>query len=968
MGAAMNEPTIPTEAELGQLSYWGMVAFAARCARRVLPLFRHAWPDAPDEHLAAVIRVIELTERSAATTDPHYPSVRDAADRVTATATAATPPVAAAVARAAENAATAATAPAADYTAAAANTAAAAAHDATHGALQVLRAIRADFDTLLRVPGTGHDAWLPVPPKVFGPMWPDGAPPGWPAAVESAEQGLPAEEEIARLPRWARTALAARCARRVLPLFRYYWPGAPATETEAVNQAVEVAERAAATALNAPALSDTAIDPEDGREATVFARRAARCAARSAVAAASIDDVVAAVDAADAAAHHTRADIAGDIRRDFETVRALAGADGWTDETPVPQSVFGPLWPTGMTFRPYRLYPQPGRVLLHETETWVLVEPIGQGGFAEVWLARRDGTDELRAVKFCTHHFGRTLLVTHESKVIRHVQKHTLSGTGCHPNIVPLLDFDLTVENPWLMYEYVGGGRTLVDVIGELRAGAPGERIAETVRLMHAIAGAVGAFHRLAVPIVHRDLKPRNVLMAGDTPRITDFGIGGAAVTAAISDATRGPTLTVDVPTMLRAAGAPRHASPQQARGEPPDPRDDVYALGVMAYQMLTGNLGEAPGADAADELRDLSVPAVLVDLIVKSVSINPARRLPDAAALAEALAPLVPNRLENAAVALKRFASVPGVWSSRPAGDHEAKWERVGFGPREVVFAPDREYCLSVHDGVDDEDLAGLRDLAGVAPFTDLLIGECRALSPAGLAPLAGLTNLRSLHFVGSAPTPDALASVAGLVGLRELSLGRIPITDAGMRHVAALADLRTLSLTLDQVTDAGLAHLAALRTLRSLRASNCPRTTDAGLAHLAGLTELQVLHLYNAVRVTDAGLAHLAGLVRLQELHLPASRVAGPGLECLSRLPELHALSLSGCQALTDASLDSLAALPALRSLDLTFCTRLTDAGATALAKLTALELLIVKGGGIKPPASTTLKAALPRCRIAD
>src|SRR3954451_3034599 len=139
---------------------------------------------------------------------------------------------------------------------------------------------------------------------------------------------------------------------------------------------------------------------------------------------------------------------------------------------------------------------------------------------------------------------------------------------GDHPNIVPLLEYSLKAEIPWLMYEYVEGG-TLAALIEATTSQAPRERLAGAVRTLHAIAGALARLHQLDPPIVHRDLKPHNVLMAGDVPRVTDFGLGGAAATeVTVSDETAAfSNLSVRLPTLLRNAGSLRYASPEQLHG-----------------------------------------------------------------------------------------------------------------------------------------------------------------------------------------------------------------------------------------------------------------------------------------------------------------------------------------------------------------------------------------------------------------
>ena len=105
--------------------------------------------------------------------------------------------------------------------------------------------------------------------------------------------------------------------------------------------------------------------------------------------------------------------------------------------------------------------------------------------------------------------------------------------------------------------------------------------------------------------------------------------------------------------------------------------------------------------------------------------------------------------------------------------------------------------------------------------------------------------------------------------------------ITDAGLAHLAGLTQLQFLYLDDTQITDAGLANLAGLTRLQHFRLSNT-RITDGGLAHIAGLTQLQMLGLDNT-KVTDAGLANLAGLTRLQSLSLYDTRITDAGLHTL-------------------------------------------------------------------------------------
>jgi hypothetical protein len=174
-----------------------------------------------------------------------------------------------------------------------------------------------------------------------------------------AKHSIPTEEDLRRLPRWAQVAFGARCARRVLPLFSDDWPYAPGQYAQAVERAVELAEQAAGD----PAVVAAAAAPETAGDNTIAAamiaahdaRDAADHAARgghktadlAARAAAAATDVSAADLAARAAAGIAAAGVAAAIRGDFDQLAAAATAAGWDDSTPVPPTVFGPLWPHG---------------------------------------------------------------------------------------------------------------------------------------------------------------------------------------------------------------------------------------------------------------------------------------------------------------------------------------------------------------------------------------------------------------------------------------------------------------------------------------------------------------------------------------------------------------------------------------------------------------------------------------------
>lgn len=443
--------------------------------------------------------------------------------------------------------------------------------------------------------------------------------------------------------------------------------------------------------------------------------------------------------------------------------------------------------------------------------SWILERRLGGGGFGEVWLVRHEWKDERRAVKFCLDPDAKSRLVSHEKQIVLRVMRHTNN----HPNIVPLLECNLSGEHPWLMYEYVEGG-TLAEALAEWAKLPPPRRLGRAVRALHAISAALATFHRLAPPIVHRDMKPQNVLMSGRVPRITDFGIGAVGEPARPEGTDTPPALQGRVPTLLQTAGSSKYAPPEQMFGSPPHPRDDVFALGVIAYQMVVCDLSALPGAGTAAELRALRVPAELTGLIARSVDLDPLRRPGDAGEWEQGLDALVRKKTASGPVPRRSDASADdgtepmealgesslssygparvvdlparGRWYARPANDPRAEWRLVAATPAAVELNPDEVYRFSVYSAATEAEVRALAALAGAPGLVYLNLSFCAGVTDAVLAELRAFPAVRQLFLRGATGITDAgLAHLHGLDRLRALEL-----TDCPQLSAAAVEALR--------------------------------------------------------------------------------------------------------------------------------------------------------------------------------
>jgi serine/threonine protein kinase len=204
--------------------------------------------------------------------------------------------------------------------------------------------------------------------------------------------------------------------------------------------------------------------------------------------------------------------------------------------------------------------------LIGQTLGHCLIEAmLGQGGMARVYRGRQANLDRDVAIKVLPPYYAADPAFVERFKL----EARAMARLS-HPNIVTVHDTGEENGRLFIIMEYVGGG-TLKDRMLPLLA------VREVTRIMHEVASALSYAHLMG--IVHRDVKPVNVLMdASGRAVLSDFGIAKVlATSAALTHAGAG-------------VGTPEYMSPEQCRGGQVDARSDIYALGVMLYEMLTGH------------------------------------------------------------------------------------------------------------------------------------------------------------------------------------------------------------------------------------------------------------------------------------------------------------------------------------------------------------------------------------------
>jgi len=260
---------------------------------------------------------------------------------------------------------------------------------------------------------------------------------------------------------------------------------------------------------------------------------------------------------------------------------------------------------------------------------YVLAQSLGIGGMGEVYLAHDEVLDRDVALKVLRKRYAND-----EGSAERFRREALSAASLSHPNIVQVYNRGEAEDGTsYIVMEYVSGG-TLSEQIEE---SGPFEA-SKAAAVAAQIAEALGAAHERGV--IHRDIKPQNVLMAssGDL-KVTDFGIAKATVRNSASSAVFG------------TAG---YISPEQAMGEPVGPASDLYSLGIVLYEMLTGELPYTADNSIAVCMKHVTeplrpprelnpaIPEEMNALVVKLLAKDPAERYGSAG---ELLADLEPQR-----------------------------------------------------------------------------------------------------------------------------------------------------------------------------------------------------------------------------------------------------------------------------------------------------------------------------------
>ncbi len=282
--------------------------------------------------------------------------------------------------------------------------------------------------------------------------------------------------------------------------------------------------------------------------------------------------------------------------------------------------------------------------MIHSLGRYSIEDELGRGGMGVVYRARDTRLGKTVAVKVLSQHS--TLSADSKSRFRREARAAAVLN---HPSIVSVFDYDEDEGVPFIVYELVEGTR--LDHL--IARGRPSE--SQTVELAYQVASALAYAHERG--IIHRDIKPQNIVVTEDgRAKILDFGLAkktGVEFMAENDDTLQASSTFETVRGTI--LGTVQYMSPEQIGGKPLDGRTDIFSLGIVLYEMLTGvnpfradsvasTIGKIMSSDNPDGLPQGSVSSSLREIVTRALCKNREDRYCSARELADDLA-----RLKNA-------------------------------------------------------------------------------------------------------------------------------------------------------------------------------------------------------------------------------------------------------------------------------------------------------------------------------
>ncbi len=595
-------------------------------------------------------------------------------------------------------------------------------------------------------------------------------------------------------------------------------------------------------------------------------------------------------------------------------------------------------------------------------EQYEFLEEIGSGGIGIVYKARHRLLNQVVAIK--------TLRANSmdQASQKRFEQEAKLISSLDHRGIVRLRDFGTTESGQLhMVLDYVAG-QSLAEAVNWHGTFS----IADSLEIISQICDAMQYAHKNA--ILHRDIKPSNIMFErtenGLEVKVLDFGI--AKVLDLTASESAALTKTGEI------FGSPLYMSPEQALGKKLDERSDIYSLGIVMYEILSGSPPFA-GLNVIDTISnqisrqvpalstvDKSIPPEIDAVVSKALAKNPEDRFQSMSDFKRALLDVksgkknlklnTTDEKQNQKLNTKKFelkiiivstciillsigllimlvtrkeevsATDKPLSNIAAASDPDPLLGRVSPNESARADATAKER-IQRHMGDKFVDLSNL------------------PLSDSGLSPFKECKVTEQIRFRGATLTGPGLAYLIHLP-LRQLDLYGTSITDRSLSEIKNMKHLQELNLSHTDISDAGLDQLVGLPQLKRLSLKEVP-VSDRGIDALAKIKKLECLNLKYNASLTAKGIEKLANMPVLRELRIRRSQIGDRQLIGLKSSKNIRILDLREDPNVTDKTISNLLKTN-IEQLNISE-TQVTGKGLLVLKNMPSLKFLVAKGNNI-------------------
>ena len=597
-------------------------------------------------------------------------------------------------------------------------------------------------------------------------------------------------------------------------------------------------------------------------------------------------------------------------------------------------------------------------------DRYVTVAELGRGGMGIVY--RCTDTQLLRdvAVKVLSW-------TMNNNDAVRFHKEAVALGKMQHPNILRILDFGNSESDSMFIVMELLTGQSLADIIKSREVLSLEQKLSIFLQLCD------GLIHAHAREILHRDIKPSNIFIestaGGDLKAIiTDFGLAKL-----LTEDQRLTKTGISI-------GSPPYMSPEQANGHLVDERSDIYSLGCLMFEVLTGELpflGETlpqtlllhiNGAipKLADKSAGQPFSDALENIIAKCLAKDPQKRYQTVDALRvdlnnyrQSLAPAEQVEIENSGVYRPAQNLLESITETVPKEDTSSK--NITLAISAIVLAsvclfgwfvsetlkdrPTNEF--QIKDG--NEVLRVIKSDPGIErafpdadPWKDAKGPDGRkklqALRESALAENKSM-NLLPMYIdcSGSEVNDDDLRSIA-FIPIKGLRLNDTRVTDEGLETLKEEGSLKEIYLNNTRITDAGLKHLAAVPHLTYITIDGTA-VTDKSIKFLSTFPDISTISVHNCKKIKGDTIDSLARPTVYTRLSFSHTKVSRDNIQKLYGV-DVEDLDLSGLN-LTDDDLDDICEIKSLRALSLNDNPAITERGLFKFANVLKLDTIYLK-----------------------